>query len=197
MGKGSRLLLLPWLWPLLSFPWSPFFSSIQRWCMKLGMQLLQVDFWGDKKGKSMQPVLERVPLFSPCCIYTPLQCKGVFGRWTKVFLIPLWLSLGWFLFPFSPRVGRSNTNFLLSFTVSLPIQKSTMSIVSLPIHKLVAKLCPCQFRNQQPIVSLPNKKSAAKNSIVPDLWNQQRCWSHFGFTSLSFLVFQDQYTRVS
>jgi hypothetical protein len=46
-------------------------------------------------------------------------------------------------------------------------------------------------------VSLPNKKSAAKNSIVPDLWNQQRCWSHFGFTSLSFLVFQDQYTRVS
>jgi hypothetical protein len=30
--------------------------------MKLGMQLLQVDFWGDKKGKSMQPVLERVPL---------------------------------------------------------------------------------------------------------------------------------------
>jgi hypothetical protein len=26
--------------------------------------------------------------------------------------------------PFSPRIGRSNTNFLLGFTVSLLIQKS-------------------------------------------------------------------------
>jgi len=33
MGKGPELLLLPWLQPLLSFHWSPFFSNIQKWCM--------------------------------------------------------------------------------------------------------------------------------------------------------------------
>jgi hypothetical protein len=26
------------------------------------MQLLQADFWGEEEGKSMQPVLERVPI---------------------------------------------------------------------------------------------------------------------------------------
>jgi hypothetical protein len=30
--------------------------------MQLGMQLLQVDFWGEEEGKSMQPTLERVPI---------------------------------------------------------------------------------------------------------------------------------------
>jgi hypothetical protein len=31
--------------------------------MQLGMQLLQVDFWGEEEGKSMQPTLERVHAF--------------------------------------------------------------------------------------------------------------------------------------
>jgi hypothetical protein len=38
---------------------------------------------------------------------------------------PFGLSLGWFLFAFSPRIGRSNTKFLLGLIVSLSIKKST------------------------------------------------------------------------
>jgi hypothetical protein len=62
------------------------------------MQLLQAYFWGEEEGKSMQPVLERVPL--------------------SLSLLHL---LGWFLFPFSPRIGWSNNNFLLGLIMSLPI----------------------------------------------------------------------------
>jgi len=50
-------------------------------------------FGGEEESKSMQPVLERVPL-PPCCIYTSLKCKRVFGRWTKAVLISL-LSYPW------------------------------------------------------------------------------------------------------
>jgi hypothetical protein len=52
--------------------------------------------FGKREGdKSMQLVWGRVSLsLSPCCIYTSLKCKkGVFGRWTKVVLIPLWVIL--------------------------------------------------------------------------------------------------------
>jgi hypothetical protein len=42
-----------------------------------------------KKARACNPFWKECPFLSHCCIYTPFKCKGVFGRWTKVVLIPL------------------------------------------------------------------------------------------------------------
>jgi len=72
---------------------------------------LQLDIGERKKVRACSSFWKKCPFISPCCIYTPLKYKGVI--------------LSWFLFPFSPRIGRSNSNFCYV------------------LH------CRCQFRNRQ------------------------------------------------
>ena len=71
-------------------------------------------------------------------------------------LFPFWVILGWFLFQFSSRIGRSNTHFCWVLQ------------------------CHCRFRNRQQnyvvgdseigsqIMSLPIQKSTTKNYVAVD-----------------------------
>ena len=109
------------------------FHSFGHFCLFLGHPSSSAfkggacKFFGRGRRQEHEARFGKKCLFlSLCCIYTPFKCKG--GVWMLdqgCLHPPFELSLGWFLFPFSPRIGRSNTNFLLGFTMSLSIRKST------------------------------------------------------------------------
>jgi hypothetical protein len=82
--------------------------------------------------------------------------KGCLEGWIRLFPSLFWVILGIFLFPFFPRIGWSNSNFFLGFTLSLPIQKSAIKTIAADSEIGIK------------IVSLPNPKSTAKNFIVAD-----------------------------
>ena len=105
---------------------------------------------------------EESPMLSPC-IYNPYKCAGCLGIGPRLFLPPFWVILGWFLIQFSPRIGRSNTNFCWVFSVAVDSEIDSQ------------KVCyRCRFRNRQRrtvvdseigsrTVSLSIQKSTPKN----------------------------------
>ena len=135
-----------------------------------------------KKARAWSPLWKKC--LSPYCIYTPFKCKrGVWMLDQGCPYPPFRLSLGWFLFPFSPRIGRTNTNFLLGFTMLLSIQKSAATNMALPIqNKSAANNCAdvdSEIGNKT--TPLLIQKSATKNCIVANsvISKQKLCRCRF------------------
>jgi len=66
-----------------------------------------------KGGKSMELILGRVKshLFSLLVLIAPKSVLECLGAGPRLSLSLFCVILGWLLFSFSPRIGRSNTNF--------------------------------------------------------------------------------------
>ena len=64
------------------------------------------------------------PFSIPAAFIPLLNTKGCLDVGPRLSLSPFWVILGLVSIPILPQVRRSNTNFLLDFTVSLSIQKS-------------------------------------------------------------------------
>ena len=79
------------------------------------------------------------------------------------FLSLFWVILDWFLFQFSLRIGQSNTNFLLGYTVSLLIQKWTAKNYVVADSKIDSQSCiTANSKIDSQTMPLSIQKSAAK-----------------------------------
>jgi len=68
--------------------------------------------WERKKARACNLFWKKVPPFSPLAAFIPLlNVKGCWEDWIRLFPSLFWVIFGWFLFPFSLRIGRSNSNF--------------------------------------------------------------------------------------
>jgi len=102
-------------------------------------------------------------------------CLGVGYLW---FLSLFWVILDWFLFPFSPRIGQSNTNFCWVLQCRYRFRNWQPKTMPLSIQKLAAKTTDSEISNENCIVadsesaatiaSLPIQKSAARNYVTVD-----------------------------